>query len=315
MRERRRVRLRQLLEYIFARGAFGFLGHLPIAWGEAFGSALGRTAYRIGWRRRVVEAQLAESFPERDQEWVRRMARECYEHLGKEAVTTAALPRLGSDTVKANVEFREGREELAEAFAEGRGVVMVTGHFSNWELSGAVMTAHGYPVDAVMQKLKNPWLNRYITTSRERLGMRLVDRSGAWNSLLDYLREGRIVGFVADQDAGRSGVFVPFFGRLASTHRAPALLALRGGAPLIVGGVRRVGPRRYVSWAKRLEPGGAGGETPAERVESLTGRWVAELERQIRLSPEQYFWHHRRWKTRPAGTVARAVGTKSEKAW
>ena len=216
--------------------------------------------------------------------------------------------------MKANVEFREGREELAEAFAEGRGVVMVTGHFSNWELAGAVMTAHGYPVDGVMQKLKNPWLNRYITTSRERLGIRLVDRGGAWNSLLEYLREGRIVAFVADQDAGRSGVFVPFFGRPASTHRAPALLALRGGAPLIVGGIRRVGPRRYVSWAKRLEPGGAGGETPAERVESLTRRWVAELERQIRLSPEQYFWHHRRWKTRPAGTVARAVGTKTEKA-
>lgn len=297
------------MEYLLARGAFGVLARLPVAWGEAFGSAVGRLAYRIGWRREVVKDHLAESFPDRDRGWVERTAKASFEHLGREAVAMVALPRSGSVAVREAVTFEDGREEIAEAFAEGRGLVLVSGHFGNWEIAGATMAAHDYPFDAVMQRIRNPWLDRYVQRSRARLGMRLIHRIGAWDQLLANLKEGRVVAFVADQDAGRSGLFVPFFGRLAATHRAPALLALRGGAPLVVGGVRRVGPRRYATWARRLEPTG---DSVAERVESLTVGWVGELERQVRLSPEQYFWHHKRWKTRPTGTRGREAGTKEE---
>ncbi len=275
------------------------MSRLPVSWAEAFGAALGRLAYRLGWRTQVVKSQLAESFPEHDSVWVEGTARACYEHLGREAVAMATLPRFGLEAVREGIEWSEGREEMAESFAEGRGVVVVTGHFANWEIAGSGLAAFGYPVDAVAQRLRNRRLDRYVQNTRERLGMRLIDRAGAWDRLTASLRSGRIVAFVADQDARGSGVFVPFFGRPASTHRAPALLALRGEAPLLVAGVRRVGRRRYAGWAKRLE---ATGDTIAERVEDLTRQWSLELERQIRLSPEQYFWHHRRWKTKPAGT-------------
>ena len=275
------------------------MGRLPFSWGEALGAHLGRLAYRFGWRTRVVESQLALAFPGRDEVWIKKTARASFEHLGREAAAMASLPWSGTSAVRERVEFDESREELAAALGEGRGLVIVSGHFANWELAGATLAAHGYPIDAVMQRLKNRRLDRYIQESRARLGMRLVDRAGAWGRLIEYLKAGRIVAFVADQDAGRSGVFVPFFGRLASTHRAPALLAVRGEAPFFVGGVRKIGPRRYRSWAARLEPRG---DSVDGRVADLTRRWTAELERQIRLSPEQYFWHHRRWKTRPPGT-------------
>ncbi len=115
------------------------------------------------------------------------------------------------------------------------------------------------------------------------------------------LAEGRVVAFVADQDARDKGVFIPFFGRPASTHRSPALLALRTGTPFFVGGAHRVGPRQYHAWTIRLDP--AEGVDARDQVIDLTRRWVAEVERRVRLYPEQYFWHHRRWKWQPPGTA------------
>ncbi|MFQ5551709.1 MAG: lysophospholipid acyltransferase family protein, partial [Gemmatimonadales bacterium] len=200
-------------------------------------------------------------------------------------------------------------DAVRATLAEGRGVVLVTGHFGNWEITGATLAANGLPMDVVIRSLTNRRLDRYVREVRTRLGMRVIDRTSAWDRLLARVRAGRIVGLAADQDAHRDGVFVPFFGQLASTHRAPALLAIRGGATLFVVGVRRVGPRRYEFWCKRLDV--AGPRDVREHVLELTRGWMGELERQVRVSPEQYFWHHRRWKTRPPGTEAVGAGISS----
>ncbi|UCF21521.1 MAG: lysophospholipid acyltransferase family protein [Gemmatimonadota bacterium] len=284
------------------------LGILPPQVGERLGRRLGRLAYRLGWRRGVVESQLTLAFPERDADWVSRTARACFEHVGREALGLPRLLRLGLPEVRARLEVIEGTEVLREAFGEGRGVVMVSGHFGNWELAGSALAALGYPVDAVMQRLKNPHLNRLIQEMRERLGMGLIDRVRAWDRYMESLAAGRIVAFVADQDARGRGVFVPFFGRPASTHKAPALLALRTRAPFLIGGTLRVGPRRYHGWIVRLDP--RPGLGAGEQVLDLTQRWAAELERRIRLYPEQYFWHHKRWKTTAPGTAPGGSGIK-----
>lgn len=221
----------------------------------------------------------------------------------------AALSRLGLSAVRRFVETFDALDAVRAALAEGRGVVIVTGHFGNWEIAGATLPANGLPIDGVMRALANRRLDRYVRDVRTRLGMRVVERTSAWDWLLASVRAGRIVGLVADQDAHRDGVFVPFFGQLASTHRTPALLAIRGGAALFVGGVRRVGPRRYEFWCERLDVTAA--RDVKEQVLELTREWTGELERHIRLSPEQYFWHHRRWKTRPLGTEAVGAGIRS----
>jgi KDO2-lipid IV(A) lauroyltransferase len=274
---------------------------MPTRMGERLGRRLGLLAYGLGWRREVVEAQLAAAFPDHSDDWTAATARASFEHVGREMVTAMALQRRGLDEVARRLEDLEGRESLAEAFAEGRGVVMVSGHLGNWEFAGSTLAALGYPTDAVMQTLKNRRLNRYIVDSRRRLGMELIDRYRSWDALVASVRSGRILAFVADQDAGASGMFVPFFGRPASTHRAPALVALRAGAAFFMGGVRRVAPQRYRGWVVRLDP--PAGLNVKDQAVALTRMWTAELERRIRVSPEQYFWHHKRWKTRPPGTA------------
>ena len=216
------------------------------------------------------------------------------------------MVRYGTEGVRRAVVEFEGLDALRAALTEGRGLVITSGHFGNWEVAGSSLAAYGMPVDAVMQRLRNTDVNAYVQRVRNRLGMGLIDRSSAWDRLRASLEAGKIVAFVADQDARERGVFVPFFGRPASTHRAPALLALRADAPFFVGGALRIGPRRYRSWAVRLEPPAEG--DIGRRVLELTRAWSAELERRIRLSPEQYFWHHRRWKTHPPGTAPVGAG-------
>lgn len=127
--------------------------------------------------------------------------------------------------------------------------------------------------------------------------MRPIDRRRAPQLALRSLRAGRIVAFVADQDARGSGVFVPFFGRPASTHRGPALLALRAGSPLFLGYGIRLAPGRFLGHLERVEVD-RGGEIDVA-VDRLTAAFTAKLEEAIRRAPDQYFWHHRRWKTRP----------------
>ena len=130
--------------------------------------------------------------------------------------------------------------------------------------------------------------------------MRVIDRQDAQRAVLRSLRQGRLVAFVADQDAREAGVFVPFFGKPASTHRGPALLALRTGSPLFAGVALRVGRRNYRVELREIVPPGSG--RLGDRVNQLTSEFTSEFERVIREAPDQYLWHHRRWKTAPLPT-------------
>lgn len=298
---------RHRLEYLAFRGASGAARILGDAGSARLLAALGRLAYRpLGIRRRLVESQLRLAFPERDEAWVRRTAAAAYAHLGREGAAMIRLSSLSREHVAARTEV-EGLEAFRAALAEGRGLVLVTGHFGNWEIGGAALAARGIPIDGVAQRQSNPLFDREIVAARERLGMRIIERRRATKEGLRALREGRVVALVADQDARGAGVFVPFFGRLASTHRGPAVLALRTGAPLFLGTALRTPAGGY---HVRLEPVEVERDGDAEEVvRCLTAAFTARLEAAIRAAPEQYFWHHRRWKTRPPEELAgRASG-------
>ncbi|MBI4545107.1 MAG: lysophospholipid acyltransferase family protein, partial [Gemmatimonadetes bacterium] len=133
---------------------------------------------------------------------------------------------------------------------------------------------------------------------RERLGMHVIERAHAARQGLAALRAGRVVAFVADQDARRAGLLVPFFGRPASTHRGPAVLALRARAPLFLGYSLRAPGRSYRGLLEEVVVSREG--EVDDVVLRLTAAYTARLEQAVRAAPEQYFWHHRRWKTRPA---------------
>jgi KDO2-lipid IV(A) lauroyltransferase len=307
-----RGRPKHAIEYALFRLLAGAIRVLPEGWALRAGGALGWFAgvvLRI--RRRDVDRHLEIAFPENTPAWRGRTARRCYVHFGRESVAIFRLADVDREDLVARTTV-SGLEEVRASLDEGRGAVLVTGHLGNWEIGGAVLSALGLPVDAVAKGMANRRFDADLKETRERLGMRVIDMAVAPRAVLKSLRSGRVVALVADQNAGESGVFVPFFGRAASTARGPALFALRSGAPIVLGTCLRESgwPQRYRLDLKRVEVAPTG-DLEGDVVR-LTREHTAALEQAVRDAPEQYFWQHKRWKTRPPEEPPSAGGGISE---
>ena len=289
-------------EYAAVRTMLGAVGALSWEGAGALGARLGRLAYRpLGIRRGVVERQIAAAFPAWSTADVRRTARAAYEHLGRSSVEAALLPSLGPARVLDLFDGAEGWEVIEEALAAGRGLIVATGHLGNWELAGAYFAARGVPTDAIARRMANPLFDRYLTETRSRLGMAVVHDADAVRRTPRSLREGRVVAFLADQGVlGLASTFVPFFGRPAKTPRGPAVFALRLGVPVAFGVALRQPSGKYRMLLESIPV-----ESTGDRVrdtDAIVAAYTAALERRVRQAPEQYFWHHRRWRRQPPGT-------------
>src|SRR3954465_12807448 len=176
---------------------------------------------------------------------------------------------------------------------------MGTAPFGNWEEAGHLFGALGFPPNSVARTLDNPHLDRFLRSFRERTGQKLIPKDGGYDRMLEVRGSGRVLSFLADQDAGQNGMYVDFFGRPASTHKAIALLALEHRAPVVVGYARRGGPgfRYGVGCSELIEPDEFKG--PPDDARLLTQRFTTALESAIRRDPDQYLWLHRRWKHQP----------------
>jgi Kdo2-lipid IVA lauroyltransferase/acyltransferase len=295
-----RTRLGHRLQDLLIRGVEGTVRLLPEGIASGVGAALGRLAggvFRI--RRGVVEGNLRQAFPDRDEGWIRRVAAASYGHLGREGVALLRMGKLGAREVWERTQV-EGIEHLREPLSRDRGVILLTGHLGNWEIGGAAMAVREIPIDVVAKRQNNPLFDARLNRTRERLGMRVIDRDGGTKRILRSLAGGRVVALVADQNVLHAGVFVDFFGRPAATARGPALLAQRTGASVVFASAIRV-PGKRARYRIRLQPlAPPTGDDPEAMARDLLRRYLAALEADIRLAPEQYLWAHKRWKTRPA---------------
>lgn len=294
----RRHQPRHRVEYALARSLEGAVASLPEGMADAFGRRLGAAVYRLGIRRKTVEQNLRLAFPEATDAWRDDVARRAYEHLGREAAAMLRLSRLDPQAVVDRTVTR-GWDELNEALAEGNGCILATGHYGNWEIAAAAVAARGIPIAAIVRRQGNLLVDQRLDDTRRRLGVETVSQREAPSRIPRVLRKNGVVGIVGDQDARRAGIFVPFFGVPASTHRGPALFALRFNAPVFACVARRLpgpGVRYEVSGTRVPVP--RTGDLEAD-VRALTAELALRLESSIREAPEQYFWFHRRWKSKP----------------
>lgn len=289
-------------EYYALRTVVGFLHALPWSVACAFGSKLGMMGYRpLGIRRRVVERQIAAAFPDLSQREVRVLAVRAYAHLGRSSIETALLPSIGQQGVLDMVESVEGFELVEEAMAARKGAILVTGHLGNWELAGAYVAARGVPMDVIVRTQANPLFDAYINETRGSLGMTVVRDHQAARRTPGSLRAGRAVAFVSDQGVmGLASTFVAFFGRPAKTPRGAAVFALKYDTPTLFVTALRQKSGRYRVSVERV-PIVRTGDRDAD-VDAIVASYTSILERWIRTAPEQYFWHHRRWRRQPDGT-------------
>lgn len=293
--------IRHRLEYAAFRLARLVLGGLPEDWALRVAAALGWLVGVLARvRRRDVDAHLAQAFPEASASWRRRVARRSYMHLGREAALLFRLHQWTPEEINARVDF-SGLELLREAASGEQGVMLLTAHLGNWEIAGARIAAAGLPIDVVGKGMANRRFEADLFETRERLGMRVIDMADAPRDVLRALGRGRLAALLGDQNARRNGIFIPFFGRSASTPRGPAVFALRRNVPVFVGfAIRQPGwPQRYRVEARRLGFERSG-DVEVDTRAMLTA-YHEVLEEAILTAPDQYFWQHRRWKTRPSG--------------
>lgn len=270
------------------------------------GEGLGRFVFDVlRIRREVALANLRFVFGEEmSEEEIVDLARRSYAQLGGTLLEFASISRMTQQDLVDEVEI-EGIEILEEALKKsGKGAMLVTGHYGNWELFGAAFVARGYPTTFLVKEQSNPLASKLHNHLREIGGIEIVGQGPlVARGVLRALRRGHMVGVLPDQDARRHGVFVDFLGRPASTFKGPAYFAWREGVPIVQGYSRRLPDGRHVATAERaIWPDTSAPEE--EEVQRMTQLFTNDLEKWVRAFPENYYWVHRRWKTQPLDAEA-----------
>lgn len=262
------------------------------------GHGLGRVVHAIdgGHRRLATEnVRLALGLSE---DAARAVALNAFRHFGRVLVEVLALPWYATSRADSLFET-EGFEHLQEAHALGRGVIVFSAHYGNWELVALRQSLAGVPMDFIARPLDNPWLERAFVSWRETAGNRVLGKHGALRRALRSLREGRSLAILIDQNVhAPPRLFLPFFGRSASVTPSLGQLAVRLGAPVVpvISYPREDGGYRIVYGQRLADPGG---EDEQARARELTRAATTLVESWIRARPGCWLWLHDRWKSQP----------------
>jgi len=182
---------------------------------------------------------------------------------------------------------------------EEKGLIVIAGHYGNFEIMGYLLGLFGFKIYSVARPLDNRFISRYLYGVRQRAGQKIIDKKGASEMINELISSGATLCFIADQDAGRKGIFVDFFSRKASTYKSIGLLAITNNIPIGVGYSRRVGNHFFFEigieriiypdeWKDKDNP-----------LEWVTAEYTKAIESFVRKDPTQYWWLHRRWRHRP----------------
>lgn len=248
--------------------------------------------------RAICQYQLQLVFPDMDPRERKRLVRRTFQNLGMTLWEMLAIPRIRREAERW-LRLEDG-EVLQQAHAEGKGVILVTGHMANWELLSIAFQRLRVPAQAVARTLVNTLLNDLVIKHRESDYLRIVQRGSKESArqLLNCLKQGDVLLLLMDHDVEVPGVFVDFFGMPANTPRVAASLALRQGVPVVTGFDRRLPGGIHSINFKRLHPP-KGARNDQEGVLRYTQVFSDAMEAHIRECPEQWTWNHRRWKRKP----------------
>ncbi len=296
----------QYAVYLGVRAFASLLHCIPLEACMWLAGGFGDLLYLVDKKHRVRSMEnLRLCFPNQPEAVYRRLTRDSFRLLPFIAVEFMLTPRY----VKLNRLSRHFvlGEKLGEALRllveQKSGAVLIGSHYGNWEVLGYMLAEMGFGTTTVARPLDNPYLYAYVLGVREEKGHRIVDKTGALAELPPVLESKGAVGFTADQDAGKKGMFVDYFGRQASTYKSIGILAMRYEVPVVIGYARRLGYdfRFRVDCQDIIYP--ADWKDEADPLRYITQRYTKAIEDAVTGEPGQYLWLHRRWKTRPKGEV------------
>ena len=286
--------------YVAARTAAMMLGFFPINANLRTARGFGSLLWALDKKHRLRALEnLHASFPQLPENELRRIGQRSIQHFCELAMDVMFSTRIiHVETWHRYVHFQKFKEAM-QIILRGQGAIMVTGHYGNWEILGYTMATLGFRTYSVARPIDNPHIDSWLLGVREKRGQIILSKRGVTTTAQDILKNKGVLGFIADQDAGHKGMFVPFFGRVASTYKSIGLLAMQHQVPVLIGYARRrgdlfdfdIGVTDIIypeDWQNQAEP-----------LRYITERYTRGIETFVREDPTQYLWIHRRWKSRP----------------
>jgi heptosyltransferase-2 len=280
--------------YLLYRAGSAMVSALPLRTVFVVGETLGVCAWVVLRKyRRLALQNLTIAFgQEKSERELRAIARQHFRRLGSNLLCSIKLGVMPLEKIAKHVDV-ENVDAVHSELRAGRPVVVVLSHLGNWEFFAQFFPSLIGHVrnSTVFQKLGNRFIDEHVQRLRSRAGVELFDRREGFQKAFELLRGGGVIGILSDQHAGDQGIWVPFFGRLASTSSLPALLAKRTGAALIGAVAYTVGRARWrMVFTPRFD-------APEDSAPALTAKVNEIIAQQIRWAPQDWFWVHNRWKT------------------
>ena len=263
---------------------------------NALGAHLGAIAYRLmPSRRRIAIDNLKHGMGDTlSDDQIERVAREVFRNTGRTLFEFARFSKCRLEGIR-RVVVGAGLESMQKAHSDGRGAIVATAHFGNWEILGPWVAAQGFPVDILVAAQHNPRINRMITDFRKVMGVGIIELTSGVRGVFRALRANRFVAIGCDQHSPAGTVVLDFFGRPAAVARGPALFAARCSCPIIPMLLRRERHDRHAVIAGDLIYPLKSGNDERD-ILSMTRTVIGFFEENIRRYPDQWLWTHRRWK-------------------
>jgi KDO2-lipid IV(A) lauroyltransferase len=259
-------------------------------------------------RHQLVEENLTHAFPHLSAAERYQIERRMWDHLFLMVAEVVHAPRKIHDTNWRDHIVIDNKREIVRHLLSDRPTVFVSGHYGNFELSSFVLGLLGFPGHSIARPLDNRYLDRAVNQFRGMYGQHILPKEGAALPVDAVLQSGGTLALLADQHAGPKGLWLDFFGRPASTHKAIGLFSLGSDAPLIMSYVRRLDKplRHVVAGYAVADP--RSGRPEVANVRALTEWYTHRLEEIVRADPTQYWWLHRRWREpKPRGGASKAA--------
>ncbi|MFO0828827.1 MAG: lysophospholipid acyltransferase family protein [Phycisphaerales bacterium] len=288
-------------QYVALRATCGLLEPYPPEQSLQTAKAIATFYARVSNRRTErARANIARSFPELPHGETERLAIDSVRNMFELFMVDAiVMPKIVHEwSWHRYVRFARFGDGL-DLLLSDRPCIFLTGHVGNWELLGYVLALVGFRMTALARPLDNPLISDWLFKARQASGLRVITKWGATEELQRIIEGNGKIAFIADQNAGDEGLFVPYFGRLASSYKSIGLLAMRYRLPIVAGMARRVGEHfQYeLSVADVIRP--EEWEADEDPLFTITARYNRAIETMVRAAPSQYLWVHRRWKSRP----------------
>ncbi len=291
-----------MLRVFFLEKIIYLFALLPWKPALALGRFLGRIAYGIDKKHRnIAFRNLKESFKEKTDKEVCTIVKKVYENFGMNMMEFARLPRFTSKNIDGFVDYKN-LNYIEQAKRKGKGILLLTGHCGNWELLSHAMGLKGYNGYVVVRDGDSPVFDKFLRKRRMKSGNKVIGKKKAMRKLLRILGRGGIVAILLDQNVTwREGVFVDFMGRKACTNKGLALMAMASGAQIVPIFIRRKDDLCHeIEVMEAVSIVDTGNKDKDILVN--TQIFTEKIEEYVRRYPEQWFWLHQRWKTRPKGS-------------